>query len=206
LEKKNCTNRQKQNIFLALIPHRDTRIVLQKYCEILFKAGLADVYPFPCAVPLAAISHQLTDEKLKHIARRLREAISGEGAERCSKGMNKFCVTEISSATLSINNEDITLLGPKLEFNLKHVNDIETEEIKSFISPAVIGFCLVPKENEQKILSSLKLNIIPASPLPELSFRAAAISNMFWKPVKLNGEIGYKWKIGKLYWLPKTLI
>ena len=195
---KNYNNARKQNIFLVLVPHRDSRSGLQKYSEALFSTGLAGVYPFPCAAPLASLSHPLDSDELKNFAKRLREAA----------GTGKFSVIKTSSAAISINDQDMTLFGPGLDFEAVKeifINGAETEKIKYFISPVLTGAFIIPKKNEQEVLSALQINSIKNISLPKISFRAAAVANMFWKPVKIIGETCYKWKIEKLYWLPKTI-
>jgi len=193
LNRKNNINAQ--NIFLVLVPHRDTRLELQKYNGALFKAGLADVYTFPCAVPLTSLSRPLNADELKNTARRLREAASAE----------KFHITGTSTCRLSVNDEDMILFGPKIEYDSAGVNSIKIEKIKSLISPLIAAACLIPNKNGQKVLSALKLKTLANLASPELTFRAAAIANMFWKPVRKNGETFYKWKIDKLIWLPKMI-
>ncbi|MCL2804674.1 MAG: hypothetical protein FWD26_01890 [Treponema sp.] len=165
--------------FLVLVPHRDTRVELQKYSEMLLKSGLKNVYKFPQAAPLAALSKPLTSNELKNIARSLREAalirgISGE----------MFHTKELSTVTFP----DKPLFGPRLDLGTRELSiNFKTEKIISLFSPAIIG---------------LFLNCSGVSAEPhKLSFRAAAVANMYWKPVKS----GYKWKIGKLHWLPKTI-
>jgi len=174
-----------RDIFLALVPHRDTRLLVRKYSEELYRSGLTGVYTFPWVAPLAVLSRPLCDEELKKIAHYLRETI----------GREKINALEISTTKFSAVTEDMTLLGPRLDLV---ITDNEpgkiTKKIKSFLSPMVIGTYLLPT-----CYPELNITIPPCE---KLEFRAAAVANMFWRPFKTADQKGYKWKIGKLFWLP----
>ena len=173
--------------FLVLVPHGDVRAELKKYGENLIKNGLKGVYRFPFAAPLAALSRSLTDEELKHIACSLRQEI----------GINIIYTKETNIVPFSdtCGLRPLALFGPRLELEIPSGLFCDNSKIKRFFSPLTIGAFLLPdsgKDNQH------------LQPLQKrLKFRAAAVANMYWRSVQIDGEISYKWKIGKLYWLPK---
>lgn len=164
-------------MFLVLVPHRDARLMMRKYSDALFKAGFSGAYCFPWVTPLAAASRPLTADELKNCARALRDASLASGG--------KITAGEISA--VSFHGE--ALFGPRLDIS---PNAFDCKKIASIFSPLVIGACLMP-------------DATTLPPPPKLSFRAAAVANMQWRPVQTENDsrvIGYKWKIGKLCWLP----
>jgi hypothetical protein len=185
VKKDNCNGRR----LLVIVPHQDVRVELRKYSDSLIKTGISGVYPFPRVIPLASLSKALTTDELKHIAHSLRKTI----------GTGKFYTDTTSITAFPAGTEDMALFGPKLDLDIPAcIFENSIEKIKKLFSPLVIGTFLMPKTNEQQS------NQVFDVPLQEISFRAAAAANMYWRPFKINGETGYKWKIGKLHWLPKV--
>jgi len=177
-------------LFLVLVPHRDTRLVLRKYSETLLNAGLsgADAYAYavPWVAPLAALTRTLSSIELKKIAQTIKNsAVKG-----------KFKTERALTLPFSIEEKHKRLFGPRLDISIPPdlLNGAGT-----VLSPVVIGTCLLSGEESETTL--------PCP--PALSFSAAAVANMIWRPVKLTAKnsqefaFGYKWKIGKLMWLPK---
>jgi len=183
-----------KQIFLVLVPHRDTRLVLRGYGGELSKAGFSSECAFPRAAPLAVLSRPLNSQELKNIAHALRKsAIDG-----------KFNAEEAQTIPFPPEEKNSFLLGPRLNFTLP------AELLNGKGSPlasTVIGLSLL----------SGGLNGNTPSRHPKLSFSAAAVANMHWQSVKVQAQaehaaqqaaaqaftFGYKWKIGKLCWLPK---
>jgi len=182
--------------FLVLVPHGDVRAELKKYGENLIKNGLKGVYRFPFAAPLAALSRSLTDEELKHTACSLRQEI----------GINIIYTKETNIVPFSDTWGlcPLALFGPRLELEIPSGLFCDNLKIKRFFSPLTIGTFLIPdsnKDNQHLLAVNQKLD----EPLQDrLKFRAAAVANLYLRPVCFDSEIGYKWKIGKLYWLPKS--
>ena len=175
--------------FLVLVPHRDTRLKLQKYSEKLVKSGLKNVYNFPCVAPIAVLSRPLTALELKQIASSLRKFI----------GMNKMITKEVSTAEFPLNTEKLTITGPLLIPDFSHFFTQKNKDQKTFkklFSPILIGTFLLPENKKQQFEGN------PA--LEESVFGAASITNMHWKTIKTNNVISYKWEIEKLQWLPKA--
>jgi ribosomal protein S27AE len=199
--KKKSQECQNCSLFLVLVPHRDTRVELGKYFETRVKAGLCGVYPFPFAAPLASLSKPLTADELKQIAHSLRQAA----------GESKFICAETSSTSFQIDSGMI-LFGPKILINTDFLSQkhIKTSKIKSFFSTLIIGTWLkllqgsASKENKQLLCEPDAANQKGDAPLQNLAFRAAAVANMYWQPFSEDGEVAFKWKIGKLLWLPKA--
>jgi hypothetical protein len=175
--------RRHKQTFLVLVPHKDVRGELRKYVDLMLKAELTDVYSFPHITPLASLSRALNMEELKQIAHSLRKNI----------GSNKILTDGDAVADFPGNEKELSLNGPRLNITIpKNVFECGIKKINALFSPLVIG-CFLTKENKK-----LALEI----PREKLAFRAAAIANMYWQPLRLDGEICYKWKIGKLCWLP----
>jgi len=177
-------NRRHKQTFLVLVPHRDVRGELRKYGELMLKAGLTDVYSFPYIAPLASLSRALNAGELKQIAHSLRKNIGSE----------KISAESDAAAAFPCREKDLTLNGPCLNIVIpKNVFEGGIKKINAIFSPLVIGCFLM--NNNKKTASVI--------PREKLSFRAAAVANMYWRPLRLDGEICYKWKIGKLCWLPR---
>lgn len=176
---------EETRVFLVLVPHRDIRLALRKYSDMLFKAKFTGSYHFPWVAPLAAISRPLSTEELKHCARSIREAAGG-----------KILAHEAAAASFPAG-EGTLLFGPRLDLSILPDSlggGESAAKITSIFSPPVIGSCLLSS-------GECETSTIP-SPAP-LSSRAAAVANMIWRPLRRGGTvIGYKWKIGKLIWLP----
>jgi len=180
------TKKTKIHKFLVLVPHRDIRIELQKYRDLALKAGLADVYNFPLAVPLASLSLALNDDELKQTARSMREII----------GKNKIFTEENIALSFPCGEKELFLYGPRLNIVMPQDSHKNTSKKINYIFPSFVMGCLLKNEN------NTKFDILHESPQTKLGFRAAAVANMYWKPLQTDGEIYFKWKIGKLFWLP----
>jgi len=181
---------------LVLVPHRDARLLLRTWSASLFKAGFPGAYSFPWVAPLAALSRPLSAEELKHCALVLRKQSLGVNGGKISAG-------DISSLSFPGNTfgdgfgENVVLSGPGIDLALcpSVLSATVTAKIASFFSPVLIGACLgnsaVPGEGA-------------FPPPPEISFRAAALANMIYRPLHEYGDFSFEWKIGKLHWLPKA--
>jgi hypothetical protein len=187
--------------FLVLVPHRDIRVVLRNYNKEAVSAGLTGVYSFPWVAPLAELAQPLTAGELKYFACSLRKVF----------GRDKMHVAEMSAAVFPSGAEDMTLFGPRLMIDTdfltqkcKDTKEFETGKIKTVFSDLVIGTFLAPKTHEQQLCAANQKFDTSLRENPPLSFRAAALANMYWRPFQTGGEVGYKWKIGKLSWLPKV--
>jgi len=111
---------------------------------------------------------------------------------REAAGGGKFSAEQGANVELP-GVENLGLFGLRLELDLS--KDTVGEKAVKVFSPAVIGVGL---------LSAVEVQSVSA--LPQVSFRAAAVANMFWRPVKAaerESAVGYEWKIGPLCWLPK---
>jgi len=177
--------------FLVLVPHRDARALIRKHCELLIKEGVTGVYLFPWVAPIAELSEEFSSDELKYAAHSLRDFT----------GTEKFPINETASAAFPSGEEKMILFGQR--FDLKIPDSIFGEgnkKIKKLFAPLVIGSLLMPKANEQRLCAA---NQRIEAPLREkISFRSAALANMYWKPIKSENEYVYRWKIGKLSWLP----
>ena len=177
------TQKTHKNIFLVLVPHRDVRLVLRNYSNSLFGAGYSGAYHFPWVAPLALLSQAFNTDELKNCAHILREAV-GEG---------KINSCEASSCVFAA---DTALFGPRIDIGiLPDSLGGAAKKATEFFTQPIIGACLLSSAENAAFLP----------PPPQISFRAAAVANMYWRPMKTGASVvGYKWKIGKLCWLPKT--
>jgi hypothetical protein len=175
------TQKKHTDIFLVLVPHRDVRLILRNYSASLFRAGFSGAFCFPWAAPLAALSRALNDAELKNCARVLREALGSK-------------IRAGNAAVCAFGNEAI--FGPHVEIdNLPDVFKDAAGKVTEIFPQPVIGACLL-QANEAENAA------LP--PPPELSFRAAAVANLYWRRTDEGGALGARWKIGKLCWLPKS--
>ena len=169
---------------LALVPHRDARRVLRAWSASLFSAGLCGAWSFPWVMPIAALKRPLSGEELKSHARKLRLETDLSGG--------KFTTGPLSVAALSDN----CVFGPTVNVVLSDsFFDFEDAVIRR-VSPLVIGSALCQ--------AAAPPDVNP----PYLSFRAAALANMRFRPLSSHNsaciDFSFEWEIGKLHWLPKT--
>jgi len=175
------TQKKLKKIYLVLVPHRDVHLVLRNYSASLFKAGFCGAFCFPWTAPLAALSRALDDAELKNCARVLREALGSK-------------ISADKAAVCAFEGE--VLFGPRIEIdNLPDVLKNMAGKVIGVFPQPVIGACL---------LSASEAENSALPPPPELSFRAAAVANMYWQSTDEGGALSVKWKIGKLCWLPKS--
>jgi len=180
------TEKKRKQTFLVLVPHRDIRGELRKYSDLLIKTGLTDVYSFPYIAPLASLSRALNAEELKQIAHSLRKNI----------GSDKILVEGDDVTAFPCRENSLFLFGPRLNIVIpRNLLESGIKKVNTIFSPLVIG-CFLTKDNKKPA----SLSEIPHK---KSVFRAAAVANMYWLPLQVDGEICYKWKIGKLCWLPR---
>jgi hypothetical protein len=134
-------------------------------------------------MPIAALKRPLSGAELKSRALMLRRAISLTGG--------KFTTGRPVVAALSDN----FVLGPSVNIELSDgFFDFEDALIRR-ISPPVIGAALCRDGS------------LPDVNPPCLSFRAAALANMCFRPLPSHdgalNDFSFEWEIGKLYWLPR---
>ena len=170
---------------LALVPHRDVRVSLRAWSASLFSSGLRGAWSFPWVMPIAALKRPLSGAELKSRALMLRQTIGLSGGK----------ITTGPSAVAALS--DIFIFGPLVNIELSdNFFDFEDAVIKC-VSPLVIGSALC------KACSLPDANC----PAPRISFRAAALANMCFRPLPSHGgasdDFSFEWEIGKLYWLPK---
>jgi len=173
-----------KHLYLILVPHRDTRLVLRKYSSALLKEGFTGAYSFPWVSPLAELSRPLNPQELKNIAHTFRRSAKD----------GKFFAEGAHTAPFPPEEKNSFLFGPRLDLSIPPdlLNGAGVP-----LPETVIGACLLQGGQNE--------NALPCP--PALSFSAAAVANMYWQSVDLpakdgQGVCGYKWKIGRLFWLP----
>jgi hypothetical protein len=186
--------------FAVLVPHRDSRRLVEVCRPSLFAAGLQGARSFPAVVPLARLSRPLTASELKALAAFLKEAALAGGRDG-RIGAGKPVDVPCPGA-----DGGMRFWGPVLDIPVPAWEDIRapepsrrdprSEPVYSPFSAAVLCAALTPGGVPPAVS-------LPA--LPAFSFRAAAAANMVIAPL-VPGAAGYsfRWKIGRLFWLPKN--
>jgi hypothetical protein len=136
-------------------------------------------------MPIAALNRPLSGVELKSRALMLRRTIDLSGG-KCTTGPSTI-------AALSAN---VSVFGPTVNIGLSDsFFDTDDNAVISRFSPLVIGCALCQSDAK------------PDVNCHDLSFRAAALANMCFRPLSShNGaynDFSFKWEIGKLHWLPK---
>lgn len=162
----------------------------------MFKAGFFGAYHFPWIVPLAIVNRPFNEAELKHCAGIIRQE-----SLRISGG--KINAGELVRTTIPADGtpsdpplDALSIFGPglKLVFPANAMMPDTQAKITSLFSPLLIGAgILQPFEAVPENLP----------PLPQISFRAAAVANMIWRISQPQEAGGFssKWKIGKPVWL-----
>ena len=180
---------------LVLVPHRDARLPLRAWSGALFAAGVYGAWFFPWAAPLAILSRPFSADELKHCASALRErSLAGGNDGKITAGPAAAQV--FPAGCFGEAEGDAALFGPVLNIAVppELFSDNEAGKITCHFSPLVIGSALVRGFDTEK-------SALP--PPPRLSFRAAALANMIFRPRGAGeGGCSFEWKTGKLYWLP----
>ncbi|MDR0376532.1 MAG: hypothetical protein LBH70_01935 [Spirochaetaceae bacterium] len=180
--------------FAVLVPHRDSRRLLDARRRSLFAAGLLGAWSFPSVAPLARLSRPLAAQELKSLAALLGKMTMARGR----RGM--FVAGQPVEVSCPGAEEALRFWGPVLDPNPSRRiwQDIRV--------PAETGCNPFPLA---VLCAALTPDGIPAglslpAPLPVFSFRAAAVANMIFRPLA-QGAAGFsfRWKIGPLFWLPK---
>lgn len=180
---------------LILIPHRDVRLPLRSYSASLFASGFCGAWSFPWAAPLAILSRPFSAGELKHCAGALREQSLSAGRD------GKIKIGPASRAAFPENVlGNAAVFGPSLDISLPDgtFTPEAAAKITYRFSPLVLGAALT-RSSEKTALEA-----------PAISFRAAALANMVYRPLAAGGasdpppEGGYsfEWRIGESRWLP----
>ena len=168
---------------LALVPHRDARRILRAWSASLFSAGLCGAWSFPWVMPVATLKRPLSGGELKSLAHKLRLETDLAGG--------KFTTGPSTIAELSGNS----VFGPAVNMGLSDSFFDFGDAVMERVSPLVIGCALCQTGAPPDVNS------------PCLSFRAAALANMCFRPLSShNGaynDFSFEWEIGKPHWLPK---
>ena len=200
--------------FLVLVPQPETRLAMRTWCAQLFNAGLDGAWSFPCVAPLAVLSRPLIPAELKQYAALLRlhnpcamndYKITGSAplaaAFPCGNAQAKGALC----CKLSMNSE---IYGPLLDFTIPDSVISASKSTALWFNQLVLGAALVSKGfSACKGEANKNIGLIKA---PKPGFRAAAIANMSYKALTgensyAGSEYSYKWTIGHLFWLPKTV-
>jgi hypothetical protein len=170
---------------LVLVPHRDARRSLRAFSASLFSAGLQGAWSFPWVMPIAALNRPLSGAELKSRALMLRRETELSGG--------KFTTGQPAIAVLFDN---VYVFGPTVNIGLSDSFFAFEDAITKRISPLVIGAALRQADSPHLV-----------NP-PYISFRAAALANMSFRPLPSDGgahnNFSFEWETGKLHWLPRV--
>jgi hypothetical protein len=202
-------------LMAALIPHRDSRRLLQAWSGKLFAAGLSGAWSFPWAAPLGIISRFLTGEELTGLAHKLRGiSLAEDKGGKIKTGPP----VDIPFPDLAGVYADLSLFGPALDLRLPQplfTGSAATALVHAF-SYAEENLGLQPWQNVPVLASAIVKRTsasgegprdnLPSPPNlpppPAISFRAAAVANMIFRPITGGAVPSFEWQIGELHWLP----
>jgi hypothetical protein len=181
---------------LVLVPHRDARLPLRAWSASLFATGYPGAWSFPWLAPLTLLKRPLSAEELKRLAHALRWQLNSEGGKFIAKPPSMCALpAEFPEGRAAF------VYGPTLDTVLgDDFFEPVADAVSSRISPLILGTALIQEAEKGPV------PINPASSPPQISFRAAALANMSYVPLKSGGvQSGYsfEWKLGPLHWLPK---
>ena len=187
---------------LVLVPHRDVRLQMQNYSQKLFSGGYWGAWSFPWVVPLAILAKPLNPLELKQAAALIREqGIAASG--KITSGNTATAIFPPGNLPGNNTGEHTSgLIGPAIDLTIPDsaFSIIEKKVLHRF-NPLIITAALMQNSDTMPAPPS---EDFPQPPL--LSFRAAALANMIYRPLSTaaQGKTAYSftWKIGKLYWLP----
>ncbi|MDR2493606.1 MAG: hypothetical protein LBD24_00095 [Spirochaetaceae bacterium] len=159
--------------FIALIPHRDSAALIERYRTRLFAAGVAGAYSFPVAAPLAAVSRAFTPSELKNLARTLRNT-------------NPV----ISFGTLREESwPPFTFCGPELNMTPP---ELAEDRVLWRCSPPLLCAALITTGESRSL-----------PPPPTGSFRAALVANLIIRALgQGHRAYSFEWNTGTPFWLP----
>jgi len=183
---------------LALVPHRDVRRVLRNWSASLFSAGLCGAWSFPWVMPIAALNRPLSGAELKDRALMLRRASDLSGG--------KFVTGPPAIAALYDN---VSVFGPALHIELENSFFAFEDDASTMVDASTTVDVVIRRVSPLVIGAALcHAGSPPDADPPSLSFRAAALANMTFRPLPLNSgaedNLSFEWEIGKLYWLPRA--
>jgi len=171
--------------FIVLIPHRDSRGLLENYRQRLFAGGFAGAYAFPVLAPLAQVSRSFSPEELKALAHELRSlTLSNDGKITAGRPGRVVCPPA----------EGAVLFGPLLDLPSPETISGLSNEKARFLFPQIVlcAALLGPKEETPDI-----------SGLSVISFRAAGIANLAIRPLEGGAApYSFEWRLGQERWLP----
>jgi hypothetical protein len=183
-------NSQKISRFIILIPHKDSRKLLDEYRARLFSRGFTGAYSFPAAAPLAELSRPFDREELRELASNIRNLTREKDGRISSAGTAMISGSEAGA---------FSFFGLYVDLSIGEADFPETAKSKilhTYFSPVLCAALVNSETNQFFEDSSFKET-------PALSFRAASLANLAIRPIK-EGEPSYsfEWKMSPAVWLP----
>jgi hypothetical protein len=176
---------------LVLAPHRDCRRIIRLLSPELFRRGFYGAWSFPQVVPLAVLSAPLTEGELKTCARSLRALNLGEKGRIGTGDMAAAVLRGGAANGAEAGPGELRLAGPSLDLAVPEPFPAGENKVLRRISPVLLGAALIREDDS-----------VPDIRIPPLSFRAAALANMIYRPLDGSG-CSFRWRLGKPAWLPR---
>ena len=186
--------------FIVLLPHRDSRLVLDDFRQRFFAAGFNGAYAFPPVAPLARVSQAYNGEELKALAQGLRRLSLLKD--------RKFTASQLSCPQAGIM-EGTDFFGPLLD--LPPLDGILVSDKVLFTFPrTVLCAALLGQVDGElltlKLISNTKRSFVQAPDFQPFSFRAAMVTNLAIRPLKRGAApYSFEWRLGPGCWLPKQV-
>jgi len=177
---KNFTAR-----FLVLLPHRESRRILENFRQKIFSQEFPGAFSFPPVAPLAVISKAFSRDELRELAGEIRKAVIGDG--KITAGITD----QVHCPDTPGLPPPWGFLGPALDLPpLDSFRMLKNEKV-IYVFPKTI-LCAAVVDN------ACTIKTFPES-MP-FSFRAAIITNLAIRP--LDYPYSFEWRLGPECWLP----
>lgn len=178
--------------FLVLLPHRESRGLLNDYREQLFSAGIKGAWSFPPAAPLAVLSKSLGRNELREIAQKIRSCtLANDG--KINAGKPEIVRCPGSAFSTEASQDAAAIFGPALDLPAPDtILTAGNENILHIFPKAVLCAALMPP-----------CGIPEVCDFRQFSFRAAVITNLVIRPLEYGAApFSFEWRLGPECWLP----
>jgi len=175
--------------FLVLLPHRESRKLLENYRRELFAAGCKGAHSFPPVAFLAGLSRPMNRETLKIVAQTIREnTVVRDG--KITAGCTDTVPFPQNSFMGILGIQDFS--GPSLDLSLPDFSALPGGDAVMHVFPK-IALCA----SVNSIGNPLNRDCVP------FSFRAAIITNLLIRPLENGAKPwSFQWRLGPECWLP----
>jgi hypothetical protein len=170
--------------FLVLLPHRDSRNIIEDCRKKLFAAGFIGAYSFPSAAPVALLSGPLSRGELKQTALEIRNSTLQKEGKISASGTGMAVCPEKPFA-------NTVFCGPFLGIP-QSLTALANEKTLYAFPDAVLCAAIGSKDEQ-----------ITLPEFPSFSFRAAMVANLVIRRLKSSASpYSLEWQLGPGCWLP----